>query len=227
MKNKGRSKYTIDNTNKVLTYLDRNCNLNDSKEVETFIANKTTSNSYKKNLCIAYQKFCRKTAIVWQMPKYIPEAKTIKIPTKEKIERIIASAGRVLSVKLSISKECGLRPIELSQLKVKDVDLDQKLIRSRTAKHGNPKPTLKITEKLRNAIQDHIIRNKLNQNGKLFNGDAIYYSKRYRDMRNKLAEKLKDPSIKTIRLYRLQTLFCNQRIQKNKRHTLSQARNGT
>ena len=150
------------------------------------------------------------------MPKYTPEAKTIKIPTKEKLEMIIASAGRVMSIKLSISKDCGLRPIELCQLKVKDIDLDQKLIHSKTAKHGNPKPPLKISEKLRNAIQDHITRNKLSQNDKLFNGDAIYYSKRYRDMRNKLAEKLKDPSIKTIRLYDFRHWYATNEYRKTR-----------
>jgi integrase len=73
------------------------------------------------------------------MPEYKPEAKTIKIPTKEKLEMIIASAGKVMSIKLSISKECGLRPIELCQLQVRDIDLEQKLIHSKTAKNGNPK----------------------------------------------------------------------------------------
>jgi integrase len=139
MKNKGRSQYTINNTNKFLTYLNKKCNLNNPREVETFIANKTASNSYKKCLCIAYKKFCKKTAIQWNMPEYKPEAKTIKIPTKEKLEMIIASAGKVMSIKLSISKECGLRPIELCQLQVRDIDLEQKLIHSKTAKNGNPK----------------------------------------------------------------------------------------
>ena len=200
MKNNGRSDYSIRFVDKSLTYISQHADLNEPEQVKQFIANKNVSNGYKKGLCIAYNKYCKYYQIEWKMPFYTPEAKAIKIPTKEKLEMLIASAGRTLSIKLTISKETGLRPIELRNLKVKDIDLDQKIIYPTTAKHGSAR-TLKISEKLRNTIQDHINRNNLNPNDKLFKDTADGYGKHYRLMRNSLAKKLSDPSLKTIRLY--------------------------
>jgi len=134
------------------------------------------------------------------MPLYKPQAKAIKIPTKEKIEMLTASAGRTLSIKLTISKETGLRPIELCNLKVKDIDIEQKIIYPTTAKHGSAR-TLKISNNLQTTLQNYINRNKLNTNDKLFKGTAEDYGKHYRLMRNQLAKKLNDQTIKTIRLY--------------------------
>jgi len=200
MKNNAKSDYSIKFVDKALTYISKHANLNEPEQVKQFIANKNVSNGYKKSLCIAYNKYCKYYKIQWEMPLYKTEAKTIKIPTKEKLEMLIASSGRILSIKLTISKETGLRPIELHNLKVKDIDLDQKTIYPTTAKHGSAR-TLKISNSLQATLQNHINRNNLNPNDKLFKDTAENYGKHYRLMRNSLAKKLKDPSLKTIRLY--------------------------
>jgi integrase len=134
------------------------------------------------------------------MPIYTQEAKAIKIPTSEKLEMLIASAGRILSIKLTISKETGLRPVELHNLRVKDIDLDQKTIYPTTAKHDAPR-TLKISNNLQATLQNYINTNRLNPNDKLFKDTAENYGKHYRLTRNKLAKKLNDYSLKNIRLY--------------------------
>jgi integrase len=215
MKNNGLSNYTIKFTDKALTYLSKHADLNNPEEVKQYIANLQTSNGYKRNLCIAYTKFCKYYKIKWEMPLYKPEAKQIKIPTKEKLEMLIASSGKTLATKLTISKETGLRPIEVCNLKVKDIDLEQKLIYPSTAKHGNAR-TLKISNNLQNLLKNHIIRNNLNPNDKLFKGTAEYYSKHYRAMRNKLAEKLQDPTIKQIRLYDFRHYFATTTYHKTR-----------
>ena len=143
------------------------------------------------------------------MPLYTPDAKTIKIPTTEKIEMLIASSGRILSMKLTISKETGLRPIELHNLKVKDVDLDQRIIYPTTAKHGSAR-RLKISSKLQTTLRDYINKNNLNPNDKLFKDTTENYGKRYRQMRNSLAKKLNDFSFKTIRLYDFRHYFATR-----------------
>ena len=96
MKNEGKSEHTIKNINKFLTLLANKCNLNNPEEVKAFIANKNVTNSTKKVLVSAYNKFCNHYQIQWQPPKYIPEAKTIKMPTKRKLEMLISRAGRSL-----------------------------------------------------------------------------------------------------------------------------------
>jgi integrase len=134
------------------------------------------------------------------MPLYKPEAKSIKIPTSAKLDMIIAKAGRILSTKLQISKETGLRPVELQTLKVKDVCTERRLIYPTTAKHGSAR-TLKISNNLTAMIQDHINRYKLNPDDKLFKGTVENYGQHYRNVRDNLAKKLNDPTLKTIRLY--------------------------
>jgi integrase len=164
------------------------------------------SSGYKRNLCIAYNKYCKYYKISWNMPTYHPESKGIKIPTKEKIEMLIASAKKPTSIKLQISKETGLRPIELCNLRVKDLDLEQRLIYPTTAKNGASK-ILKISNSLKETLQEHIDTHKLNPDNKLFKGNSEDYGKHYRAMRNALADKLHDPTIKRIRLYDLRHYF--------------------
>ena len=137
MKNQAKSDYSIKFVDKALTYISKHADLNEPEQVKQFITNLQTTNGYKKNLCLAYNKYVKYYQIKWEMPLYKPQAKAIKIPTKEKIEMLTASSGRILSIKLTISKETGLRPIELCNLKVKDIDLDQKIIYPTTAKHGS------------------------------------------------------------------------------------------
>jgi len=65
-------------------------------------------------------------------------------------------------------------------------------------------------------IQDHIIRNGLNQNDKLFNGNSEMFGKLYRIVRNRLAKKLKDPTIQTIRLYDFRHYFATMLYHKTR-----------
>ena len=215
MKNEGRSDYSIKFVDKALTYLSKHTNLNEPEQVKQFIANIQASNGYKRNLAIAYNKYCKYYKIQWNMPLYQPEAKTIKIPTKEILEMLIASAGKTLSIKLTISKEAGLRPVELQNLKVKDIDLEQRLIHPTTAKHGSAR-TLKISNNLTKTLQDHVIRNNLNLNDKVFKGTADNYGKYYRAMRNRLAKKLNDPTIRNIRLYDFRHFYATDLYHKTR-----------
>ena len=188
MKNKGRAEDTIKNTSKALNRLAKSTDLNSPEQVKNFIANLQVLNSYKKNLCIAYNKYCQYNKIKWQSPHYTPQPKLIKIPTKEKLEMIISASGKTLATKLTTSMETGLRPVELCRLKVKDIDLDQKIIYPITAKNGKAR-ALKISNNLTKTLQTYIVRNDLNENSKLFKGNADKYGQLYRAMRNRLAKK--------------------------------------
>jgi integrase/recombinase XerD len=215
MKNENLSDYTIRFASKALKRISKQANLSKPETVKRFIANLQVSNGYKKNLCLAYNKYCEYYNIEWQMPRYMPEARTRRIPTTQNINMLIANASRPLATKLAISKETGLRPVELCNLKVKDVDLEQRVIYPTTAKHGSAR-TLKISNNTRAMIKNHINKNKLNPNDKLFKGDAENYSKYYRRMRNNLAEKLGNPTLKTIRLYDFRHYFATMLYHKTK-----------
>jgi integrase len=212
MKLDNKSDYTINFTRKALSRLSQNANLDNPEEVKMFIAMLKTTNGYKRNLCIAYNKYAKLHNIQWQMPHYRPEAKNIALPTREKIQMFIANAGKQLGRKLQLSMETGLRPVELTRLRVKDLDLDHKTVNPTTAKKGNAR-TVPMSPNLTAKLQEHIAENNLSPNDLLFKGtDSDLYGKQYRNMRNHLADKLKDPTLKTIRLYDLRHYFCTKKL---------------
>jgi len=215
MKNDGLSNSTIKTYDKALTHLNKHTDLNKSEQVKQFIANKQTSNSYRRNLSLAYDKYCNYYQIEWNKPFYKQEPKMIRIPTKTQIEMLIANAGRINSAKLTLSKETGLRPIELCNLRVKDIDTEQRIIYPTTAKHGAPR-RLKISNSLNTTLKDHISEHQLKPDDKLFKGDSDNYGKHYRLHRNKLAEKLNKPELKTIRLYDFRHYFASRLYAKTR-----------
>lgn len=202
MQNNGASQYTITNTDKVLSFLSRHCNIQEPEQIKNFIAKHNVSEGYKQLLCIAYNRYTKYAGIQWQMPKYHENAKSIKIPTKEKVEMLIARAKSPLSIKLQISAETGFRPVEILGLKTKDIDLEQRKLHPTTAKNGAPK-TGRMSLNLKDILAECINKHQLKPNDKLFNGTPEAYGNDYREMRNHLSDKLHDPTIRTIRLYDL------------------------
>jgi integrase len=212
MKKDNKSDYTINFTRKALAYLAKHTTLSEPEAVKMLIAELKSSDGYKRNMCIAYNKYAKFYHINWNMPKYREPAKNIALPTKEKIQMLIAEAGELLSIKLTLSMETGLRPVELTRLKVKDLDFEHRTVNPTTAKKGNPR-TLPMSPSLTQRLQEHIMRENLTSSDLLFKGtDPDHYGKQYRIMRNKLADKLKDPSIRTIRLYDLRHYFCTKKL---------------
>jgi len=211
MKNDNKADSTIKFTRKALTFLSKHTSLSEPEAVKAFIAQLDSKNGYKRNLCIAYNKYCKFYKIEWTMPLYRPEEREIIPPKKDKILMLMADASKRLSLKIQLSMETGLRPIELCRLTPKDIHIDEKVVTPITAKKGNPR-TLKMSTELTTRIQEHIIKNNIQPNQKIFKGTSDDYGDRFRDMRNNLAKKLNDPSIKRIRLYDLRHYFCTKKL---------------
>ena len=142
-------------------------------------------------------------------------AKAIRIPTKTQLEMLIAHAGSINSIKLSISKEAGLRPIELCNLRVKDLDKEQRTLYPTTAKNGAPRK-LKISSNICQAIINHIESHHLKPDDKLFKGNSANYGKHFRLHRNQLASKLCKPELRSIRLYDFRHYFATMLYAKTK-----------
>jgi len=215
MKNNGLSDSSINFTRKALAYLGKHADLNKPEQIKHYIATLKCGNGYKHNLALAYDKYCQYNKIAWQPPTYKRQARAIRIPTKTQIEMLIASAGRVNTIKLSISKETGLRPIELCNLKVRDVDIEQRTIYPATAKNGAPRK-LRISNSLNKTLQKHIIKFNLKADDKIFRGNSANYSKHFRLHRNQLADKLNKPELRTIRLYDFRHYFATMLYHKTK-----------
>jgi len=215
LQNMGYSKETIKSTDSILRRISKHTDLTKPEQVKRYIAKSESTNGYKRNMCLAYNRYCKYYKIPWEMPRYQTEQHHIKIPTKEKLEMLIANSGRVMALKLKISMETGLRPIELTKLRVKDIDLEHKTVHPTIAKHGLAR-MLKISNTLQNMLADYISRRKLNQTDRLFDITPRTYTKMFRVTRNRLANKLKDTTIKTIRLYDFRHYFATMLYHKTR-----------
>jgi integrase len=152
MKKNARSDYTINFTRKALNRLAQLTTLNEPEAVKMIIADlKDVSNAYKRNLCIAYNKYAKFYGLTWIMPQYKQEEKVIALPTHEKLQMFIANARRNLSMKLQASLETGIRPVELARLKVKDLDLEHNRVNPTTAKNGKAR-SIPISEDRKSVV---------------------------------------------------------------------------
>jgi integrase len=113
---------------------------------------------------------------------------------------IIANSSKRLALILSIIKDLGLRPIEVTWLKVKDIDLDSGMVTVTSAKYCVGR-TLKLKSNTLAMLKTYIALKKLNLNDRLFPIKSSSISESYRLVRNRVADKLNDPTFKTIRLY--------------------------
>jgi hypothetical protein len=211
-------------------------NLADTTAVEMAIANKKrkvrsptdhflwidskqpATQAWKLKLCIAYGWHCKAHDIEWKdRPIYHPDEKTIQPPTDEKVHIFIASIKGMLSIKIQLSGETGLRPIEVQGMKglhVKDIHLDTKTVTPIVTKRCNARPPLSISEELTCRISQYITENNLQADDIIWTTDPKYYGQSFRRARARIAKKLKDPSFKSIRLYDIRHYYITKKLKK-------------
>ena len=223
LEGKGRSENTRIAYEKNLKALALKADLKDTKTIEIMIARykmkngQPITNNYKSKLCDCYNGYLKFNQIYWEKPIYTPEPTTIQPPSNEKIQMLIASAKGALSLKLDISAQTGLRPIEIQGekgLHTKNIHTDQKTITARITKGCNPRPPLQISQELTARLQTYITKNSLKPDDLLFAGNVINYGIHYRIFRNRLAKKLNDQTIKTIRLYDLRHAYATRQLRR-------------
>jgi integrase len=192
---------------KLLRQLARNTDFNNPEAIKTYVANKQVGNSMKENLIEAYDLYIhykcnvpRRQKTQWNKPFYQRYDKLPKIPQEQKIDLIIAKCEIRMKLFLSMSKDMGTRPVELTWLKLQDINLQNGIVNITGAKHtvgriGKLKPqTLEM-------LKAYATRKNLNQDARIFPTKPEYICRLYNKIRNRLANELKDPTIKQIRLY--------------------------
>ena len=123
MKRNAYEESTIKKTAKLLRHLQRNCNTTEPEEVKLYIAKKTCGNGHKENLVEAYACYINSEGLTWEQPFYERYDKKRRAPKEELVDFLINNARIEMKLKLSMSKDLGTRPIELTWLIVKDIDL--------------------------------------------------------------------------------------------------------
>lgn len=215
---------------KCLIGLAERANLANPEEIELAIArykiknnltnqftDKPATNRWKAQLCTAYMHYCKAHGKIWEMPTYRTDERGIQPPTPEKCTMLIAAAHGALSLKIDISTQTGLRPIEIQGnkgLRVKDIHPDQKTITAINTKGCNARPPMQISEQLLARLNTYILKNKLQSEDLLFSGQARNYGDHFRRFKNRLSKELCDPSIQAIRLYDLRHAYITGKLRK-------------
>lgn len=91
---------------------------------------------------------------------------------------------------------------------------DQKTITALSTKRCNARPPMPISPELTARLQTYITKNNIQPDELLFKGDERRYGEHFRRFRNKLANKLNDPTIKTIRLYDLRHAYATKQLRR-------------
>jgi integrase/recombinase XerD len=206
---------TVKYYEKKLYFLSKNTDLFNPSDVKCFIRKLQVSTSYKRNLVDVYKKFMEHYNLRATFPKYRKESRLVRIPTTKEINTIISEARRGLKRKLELAKQTGLRPIELISLRVKDFDTERRIIHPSTAKGGSPR-ILKISKELAFQLEADIVRKGLQPNQRIFGGKVKSFQNAYHILRKRVAEELKQPNLKTIRLYDFRHYFATMLYARTK-----------
>ncbi len=191
---------TIEATGKRLRSLAKKCDLYEPENVKAYVANKSCINGFKETLIETYDLLMRSNGLTWNKPFYERYDRLPKIPSEERINVLISYASRRMALFLSMSRDLGTRPIELTWLRIRDINLENGVVNITSAKHCVGR-ALRLKPKTLDLLKQYINKNKLRLNDRLFTAKSSSYSEAHRKLRNRLAEKLQDPVFRTIRLY--------------------------
>jgi integrase len=185
-----------------LRFLARHADLDDPETVKGFIADQTGwSNAYKQGVAYAYNSYVEVNGLRWSLPRFRVEDRLPKIPTEEKINQIIVRARGKYVLVFSILRDTGMRPIELERTRMRDIDLDTGVISVRTAKSGLGR-LLKVKAQTLAMLKEYLGKHNFGLNDRPF-PKRKRMTGRWVRLRNTFAEKLKDDTFRTIRLYDL------------------------
>jgi integrase len=150
----------------------------------------------------------------WSLPHFRVEDRLPKIPTEEKINQILVRARGKYVLVFSVLRDTGMRPIELERARVRDIDLDTGVITVRTAKGGLGR-SLKVKAQTLAMLKEYLGKNNFGLNDHPF-PKRKKMTGRWVRLRNTVAEKLKDATFRTIRLYDLRHFVGTMTYHKTK-----------
>jgi integrase len=225
LERKAKAEQTIETYIKALKQLAMRTDLINIVDVETAISKyklkngEAASNRWKNQCISAYKHYCKVNGINWEdPPHYKIDEKTIQPPSDEKCRMLLSCAKGKLSLKINLSIETGLRPVEITGspkgLFVKDIHTDTNTITPTSAKGCNARPPIKISRELCTRLQTYIFKKGLKPDDRLFKEPSKRYTSSFCAMKRRLAERLCNPSIQSIRLYDLRHAYITKLMRK-------------
>jgi len=200
--------------NRRLVRLGKAVNLNKPLVVARYISEQPWSESYKHNIVNAYNHFVEYYSLEWKRPYYKRIDRIRKIPREAQIDKVIAYARSKYALCYSILRDTGLRPVELTWLRISDIDLETGLLYPGTAKLGAGR-VLKIKPSTLAMLKRYIQRHDLTQDSKLCD-KVSSLTENWCRMRKRVAAKLSEPELTQIRLYDLRHFYATRLYMKTK-----------
>jgi len=211
MKNNGLSDSNIATVSHKLNQISKFANLLDPEEVKTYIANAKISNHSKQKLANCYQYFTQTHDIKYEKPKYKWERKIPLIPTTQNIDKVISATGRKYATIFTILKETGLETKELETVHLADIDAERGIINAQGCKGHNSR-SIKLCPKTADMLRAYLEKYTGNRPFPI----ARRMGEQWRRTRNRLANKLNEPQLKTIPLRNLRHYFATRTYDRTK-----------
>jgi integrase len=214
MKNNGYAETTIETIGNRLRNLSKQVDMNNPEKVKEYISNQTWKSSYKENMVNAYNHYTITHTISWRKPIYLRSSSLKKLPLESDIDLIISHAMPKSTIAYRLVKECGLRPIEVERLRLKDIDLNSGVVYPEIAKGSEPRAPRMKSETLA-MLKSYLNRNNFRLKDNIFSCSKTL-QKNWNKLRNSLAERYSKPELKQIRLYDLRHYYGSMIYRKTK-----------
>jgi integrase len=214
LKKDGYSDSTIEPIGKRLRNLAKRVDLDNPSHVKDFIARAELSEGYKENLINAYNHYAVFHRLSWNRPQYQRASSIHKLPPETDIDLVISYTKTRNRVAFRLVKECGLRPIEVSRLMLKHVDLGEGLVYPETAKDGEAR-VLKLKTETLALLKLLVSKRNVKVDEKIFPCSKTL-QKNWNKLRNRIVERLGKPELKQIRLYDLRHFYGTNLYRKTK-----------
>jgi integrase len=199
---------------RALLEISEHAGLHNADDVLMYIARKKVKDSFKANLIDFYRHYAAFYGINVAKVRYRRDHRIPRVPLEEKVDMLIAHASKKYVLIYLIIKECGLRPVEVANLTLGDVNLEKGILSVTTAKHGSPR-TLKLKDRTLALFNNYVKSRSFGLNDKLFPSAGVICNT-YGRLRTSLAKKLNDVEIHKIRLFDLRHFYATMLYHKTK-----------
>jgi integrase len=203
---------TVERRVKMLRQIAKNCNLNDTNQVKTWLAKPECkwSNRTKRKFLDDYTAYLKYAKLSWQAPSYTITEKIPFIPTEQEIDALISGTGKQVATALQTIKETAIRIGEACMLKWIDINYQNKTLNVTPEKGSNPR-ILPISDKLIAMI------NRLPKNREtVFQPQSKYLRTYFCEQRRTVSEKLQNPRLTKISFHTLRHWKATMEYHKTK-----------
>jgi hypothetical protein len=170
---------------------------------------KKADNQTRNKYASAYNHYCQANEIQWKKPFYKVEEKTPLIPTPQDVQAIIDNSSEDYVTIFTIESEIGCCPEELYQVKQKDISTEKGEISITGVKgHGSK------NYKLKPQTKELLVRYLTKHTSERPFPRAHTQSQMWFQFREKTAQKLHKPQLRTINLRNLRN-YSGEQFYKN------------